>query len=137
MEGTFIDTNIFLRHLLNDVPTQSTACHELFRAIENQDLIGWTSPVVVAEIVFVLSNPKTYDFARPTLRDLVLSIIQLTGLRLESKHLYPRIFDLYVGHSIDYVDAYHAALIESAGQITLYSYDMDFDDVPTLQRTEP
>jgi predicted nucleic acid-binding protein len=137
VEGTFIDTNIFLRHLLNDVPAQSTACHDLFRAIENQDLIAWTTPVVVAEIVFVLSNPRTYGFDRASLRDLVLSIVQLTGLRLESKHLYPRVFDLFVSHPIDYVDAYHAAMIENAGQTILYSYDGDFDAVPSLERKEP
>jgi predicted nucleic acid-binding protein len=137
VEGTFLDTNIFLRHLLNDVPEQSAACHELFRAVEREDLTVWTTPMVVAEIVFVLSSPKTYGFDRPTLRDSVLPLIQLSGVRLEGKHLYHRIFDLYVAHPIDYVDAYHAALLENANQTSLLSYDEHFDAVPTLERREP
>ena len=137
MQGTFLDTNIFLRHLLNDVPAQSPAAHQLFRDVEQGRLAAWTSPLVVAEIVFVLENPKTYRIPRSTIRDQLLPLLSLPHLKLERKRLYPRIFDLYVSSPIDYVDAYHAALLAHYHQHDLFSFDRDFDLIPGLTRREP
>lgn len=39
--------------------------------------------------------------------------------------------------TIDYVDAYHAALVESRGQRELYSYDTDFDLIGGMHRLDP
>ncbi len=112
MQGTFVDINIFLRHLLDDVPTQSAAARGVFTAIEQRSILAWTSPLVIAEIIFVLDNPKTYAVPRAVLRDQLLPLLSLPNLKLERKRLYPRVFDLYVSLPIDLVDAYQAALIE-------------------------
>jgi predicted nucleic acid-binding protein len=137
MQGTFLDTNIFLRHLLNDVPEQSHAAHRLVTAIEAGSLVAGTTPLVMAEIIFVLENPKTHRVDRATLRDQLLPLLALPHLKLERKRLYPRIFELYVSLPIDYVDAYHAALLEHYGQHELYSFDHDFDAIPGMTRREP
>jgi predicted nucleic acid-binding protein len=57
--------------------------------------------------------------------------------RLERKRLYPRVFELYVSYPIDYVDAYHAALLEHFKQQNLFSFDRDFDALPGLSRRQP
>jgi predicted nucleic acid-binding protein len=137
MQGPFLDTNIFLRHLLDDDPAHSPACHALFQSIEQQDLTAWTSALAIAEIVFVLSNPKTYGVDRVTIRDTVLPLLGLSHLKLERKQLYARVFELYTAHPIDYIDAYHAALVEHSGQKDIYSYDRHFDVVAGLSRVEP
>jgi predicted nucleic acid-binding protein len=135
--GTFLDSNIFLRHLLNDDPVRSSACRELFRTIERHEFFAWTSSLVISEVVFILSNPRTYGIDRETIRDLVLPLIALPNLRLERKQLYPRVFEIFVSYLIDYVDAYHAALLEHYGQRDLLSFDHDFDALPGLTRREP
>jgi len=137
MQGTFLDTNILLRHLLNDVPAQSQAAHRLIRAIEAGSVVAWTSALVIAEIVFALENPKTHHVGRSTLADHLQPLLALPHLKLERKRLYPRIFELYVSLPIDYVDAYHAALLEHYGQHELYSFDQDFDAIPGMTRREP
>jgi predicted nucleic acid-binding protein len=137
MQGTFLDTNIFLRHLLNDIPDQSKAARDLFVSIEQKRTLAWTSPLVIAEIIFVLENPKTDNVARADLRDQLLALVGLPNPKLERKQLYPRIFELYVTLPIDYVDAYHAALLEYYRQSELYSFDHDFDAVPGITRREP
>ncbi len=133
----FLDTNIFLRHLLRDDPIRSTAARDLFHAIGRDEIMAWTSPLVIAEIVFVLSNPKTYALSRAQIRDGVLPLIGLSGVALERKRLYPRAFALFVSLPIDFVDAFHAARIEDRGENTLYSYDTDFDGIPGIHRQEP
>lgn len=60
----FLDTNVILRHLLADHPTLSPAAREILRQVEDGELEVWTSDLAIAEIVFVLSNRKTYGFAR-------------------------------------------------------------------------
>jgi predicted nucleic acid-binding protein len=137
MLGTFLDTNLFLRHLLNDHADHSPRARRLFQVIERREIIGWTSSLVVAEVVFILSNPKTYDVARSEIRDQLLPLISLPGIQLERKRMYRRVFELYTSVAIDYIDCYHAALIELDGQGRLYSFDRDFDAVPTLSRSEP
>ena len=136
-EPVFLDTNIFLRHLLNDDSDKSLACFNLIQAIESGDQIAWTTDLVLAEVVFVLSSKRTYNLRREEIRDRLLPLIHLRGLKISPKHLYDRIFELYTTLSIDYIDCYHAALIEQRGEPTLYSYDTDFDDIPTLRRLEP
>lgn len=137
MSGLFLDTNILLRHLLNDDPVKSKACFALIAAIEEGEQLAWTTDLVIAEIVFVLSNRKLYNLGREAIRDRLLPLLQLQGLRLPHKRLYGRIFELYTSLPIDYIDCYHAALLERRKEPCLYSYDTDFDRIPTLTRREP
>lgn len=137
MTERFLDTNIFLRHLLNDDPVESPACFALFQALEQGREAGWTTHLVIAELVFVLANPKTYHLSREAIRDRLLPLIGLPKLKLAQKQLYPRIFALYTSLAIDYIDCYHATLIEHRHGAELYSFDTDFDRIPSLTRHEP
>ncbi len=132
----FVDANIFLRHLLNDHPTHSPAALALFRTIEQGNIRGWTTALVISEIVFVLSG-RYYQISRDEIRQVLLPLINLRGLQIERKRMYRRVFDLYTTKAIDYNDCYHAALIESRNEKDLYSFDTDFDRIPGLQRVEP
>jgi|SRR5579884_1249543 len=137
MEGIFLDTNVFLRHFLNDDPDKSRAARELFRSIERGSVTAWTTSLVIAEIVLVLSNAKIYGVDRATIRDLLLPILSLPHLKLDHKRVYPRVFEHYVTYSVDYVDAYHAALVEHHGQDEVMSFDRDFDLIAGIHRREP
>jgi predicted nucleic acid-binding protein len=133
----FLDTNIFIRHLTNDHPVQSPACFKLIQDIEQGRIVGWTSDLVIAEVVFVLVSKTLYGLSRDGIRDLVLPLINLPGIRLSNKRIYGRVFDLYTSLPIDYTDAYNAALMENRKQTAVYSYDTDFDSIPSIQRREP
>ena len=52
----FLGSNIFLRYVLNDEPIKARACKQLFIDIAQTKVKAWTSDLVVAEVVFVLSN---------------------------------------------------------------------------------
>ena len=137
MPMRFLDTNIFIRHLVNDDPVRSPACFALMRAIEQGKITAWTSELVIAEVVFVLASKVLYSLDRSTIRDLLLPIIGLPGIKLAHKALYNRVFELYVTLNIDYTDAYNGALVESRKQREVYSYDTDFDRVAGITRLEP
>jgi hypothetical protein len=52
----FLDTNVILRHLLNDVPEQSARARALLLRIEAGELRVRTAETVVFEIVFTLQR---------------------------------------------------------------------------------
>jgi predicted nucleic acid-binding protein len=137
MPTPFLDSNIFLRHLLNDDSAKAAQCLALFRAIENRTITVWTTPLVIAEVVFVLASKRTYNVERTRIRDLLLPLINLPGLKIPQKRVYDRVFALYTALPIDYIDCYHAALMERQGNRQLYSYDTDFDRVSLIHRIEP
>jgi predicted nucleic acid-binding protein len=133
----FLDANIFLRHLLADHPVHSPACLKLFQAIERGQQTAWTSHLVIAEVVFVVSNKRTYNLNRARTRDLLLPLIELPGLKIANKRLFRRVFALYVAQPMSFIDAYHAVSVGARKPPELYSYDTDFDRIPGLTRLEP
>jgi predicted nucleic acid-binding protein len=139
MAAYFLDTNIFLRHLTRDDAEKAEACTRLFGEIAEGRIQAWTSDLAIAELIFVLSSkgPNGYNYTREEIRTNLGDLLTLPGLELPSKSLYPRIFELYTTHRIDFIDAYHAALVESGELRDIFSYDRDFDVLSTLIRLEP
>lgn len=131
----FADANIFLRFLLEDHPTWSQACKDMFLAVEKGEEHIWTSDIIVSEVVYVLS--RVYRISRQDIAAKLPPLLRLRALRLPNKTLYPRIFALYTTTNLSYADCHTAALIESRGQTELYSYDEGFKKVPTVTRLEP
>ncbi len=135
-EPVFVDTNVFLRLLLDDHEEQSASARRLFDAVEAEDLQLWTSDVAIAELIWVLTGPSM----RRDRADVAASlgpILELPGLRLIDEQAVLRALRLFVEEPIDWVDAYHATLLESRGEAQLYSFDRDFDRIPGLVRMEP
>ena len=106
MTQRLVDTNILLRHLLGDHPTHSPAAQQLIRDIEQGAVTAWTTPLTIAEVVFVLSGKRTYNLSRQFIQAHLLPIIELPNLKITHKRLYRRIFELYVTYTnLSYVDA--------------------------------
>ena len=135
--GYFIDANVFLRHLLNDHPFQSPQCLALFEAIERGEERGWTTDMVIAEIVWVLAG-KPYQVKRETIAQWLLALTSLPNLRVERRRRLTHALRLYTSTPMDFIDAYNAAFIlDRQGPTKLYSFDAHFDRVPELTRLEP
>jgi predicted nucleic acid-binding protein len=137
MEHAFLDTNVILRYLLRDDELNAQRCLELLEKAERREIRLRTTDLVIAEVVWVLESPATYNLPRDRIRDLLLPVILLPGLRLPGKKLYRRIFELYVDQCIDFIDAYNAAHMEKQGLARIYSYDSDFDRIADISRVEP
>jgi predicted nucleic acid-binding protein len=135
----FIDANVFLRHLTQDIPAMAAECTALLRDVEQGKVQAWTNDLVVAEVVFVLESAAGagYRYARPAIQAAFLPLVLLPALRVPSKDFYPRIFELYTTHKIDFIDAYNAAHIEATTPPELYSYDRHYDRIPTVKRVLP
>ncbi len=131
----FLDTNVLLRHLRQDLPEQSERATAYLERVEQGQLQVRTADTVIFETVFTLQ--RTYRQPKQAIRDAVLPLIELPGIILPAKRRFRRVFDLYVNLNISFADAYHAVLMEKLKLTEVVSFDREFDRVPGLQRLEP
>ena len=135
MAQPFLDTNILLRHFLDDHPDHSPRATAYIRRIEQGEISVRISEIVIFETVFVLE--RHYRQPKSAIRDAILAFLDLPGVVLPSKRRFRRVFDLYVTLNISFADAYHVALMERHEIDEVVSFDRDFDRVPGVTRVEP
>jgi predicted nucleic acid-binding protein len=135
MAPPFLDTNILLRHLLQDHPQQSPHATAYLERIEQGEIQVRTADTVIFEIVFTLQ--RRYGQSKVTIQQAVLPLLELPGILLPGKRRFRRVFDLYVKLNISFADAYHAVLMQQEGLEEIIAFDREFDRIPHLRRTEP
>jgi len=131
----FVDTNIFIRFLTNDIPAKADACEELFRKTVAQKEALFTTDLVIAEIIWVLES--YYELSKKEVQDKVEKILNTPNLICQNKDIILHALTLYLEKDIDYIDAYHAVFLKKNNIETLYSYDKHFDKIEGLIRLEP
>ncbi len=134
MAEAFLDTNVLLRHLLNDHPEFSQKATAILRGVQAGRLAVRTSDTVIFETVFTLE--RSYRLPRDEIADALLPLIELSGLELPGKTMYHRAFELYLETRIGFADSFHVALMERLGIKEVFSFDTDFDRVPGVLRRE-
>lgn len=131
----FVDTNIFLRFLINDDPRQADACEALFRrVIEGRERL-YTTDMVIAEIVWVLES--YYALVKSDVRCKVEKILNTRNLECENKDVIIEALIIYEEKNVDYVDAFNACLLKRKNIREAYSYDRHFDRIEWVDRLEP
>ena len=89
----------------------------------------------IAEVVYVLSARGHYGIGGAVIRARLTPLLALRGLRSAHKRAYLRALDLYATYpALDFEDALTISHMEREGIIDLYSYDTDFDQVPSVIR---
>jgi uncharacterized protein len=131
----FLDTNIFLRHLLGDDPAQSPRATAYFQAIEQGLRKARISDIVVFEVVFTLE--RGYRRSKTEIQSAVLPLLELPGILLPRKRKFREVFRLYIDKNISFADAYHAVMMRKLNLSEIVSFDRDFDRIPAVTRVEP
>ena len=131
----FLDTNVLLRHLLQDHPQQSPRAMAYLARIEHGEIKVRTADTVVFETVFTLQ--RQYGVSKEDIRDNLLPLLELPGIVLPGKRRLRKVFDLYVDLNLPFADAYHVALMQRLGLRHIVSFDKEFSRVPGMTRVEP
>jgi len=132
---TIIDANIILRFLLNDLPEQAERCSLLLQKIERGEETVFLPDLALADIVWTLE--KFYRQPKERIRELMLPLIVLRGIRLTSKSVTKNALNFYADKNLDWTDAFIAATMKASGNKNIYSYDKHFDRVEDITRLEP
>ena len=130
----YVDSNVFIRPLISDEDHTKGAisCKRVLSAIENGEVVAYTSTLTWDEVVYVvariLGRPDAIQagekFQRfPNLRFISVSddIIRLAQKLVSESDVLPR-------------DAIHAASALSRKVDVLVSDDSDFDAIPGVKR---
>ena len=131
----FVDTNIFLRALINDDEKKYTDVITFLEGIKNNRFKAYSSSLVLAEVVWTLSS--FYKLQKSDVVKSVESIINLSGLMFVENQDSAKALDLYKTHNVKYIDCLIiSGLIDKNKAWTIVSYDLDFDKLGA-ERIEP
>lgn len=120
-EPVFADTNLFLRYLTNDVPTQADAVEELLGRAARGQIVLVINSMVIAEIVWTLGS--YYGLARDAIKDKILAILNTPGIEVADSDLLLQAIAWYADRNVDFIDAFDGAWLLAQGLTVAYSFD--------------
>lgn len=123
MPEAFLDTNIFIRYFIEDVPRQAKESREIFERIQDNKLKGLISILVVNEIIWILEHYyslKRFDYIPKLIKLISLKSMRIIDLKKET---LMQILDRLEKTSFDFTDLY---IFYKAGNKKILSFDRDF-----------
>lgn len=123
MNEFLLDSNIFLRHLLQDIPSQSEYATNLITEIERGEKIGFVSILVINEVIWILKT--FYKINRKHFIPQLVKLLQINSIKVVEikKEVLFRILEKMKQRQIDFTDLYLAEIAEDKKVI---SFDKDF-----------
>ncbi len=120
MNKYFVDTNIFLRYLTNDIPEKATLLEKLIQKSLSDKIILVSNSLVVAEIIWTLQS--YYNYSKVKIDEIVSAIVASKAIEFEERDLLLQAIDDFHHLNIDFADAYICAWMK----------ERDFHDIYTL-----
>jgi predicted nucleic-acid-binding protein len=113
-----IDTNAFLRFLLNDVPQQKKEVDQLLKQARNDKIQLIVPQIVIFELNFILD--KYYNFPKEEVIDKLTALVSASYLQVESNEVFLEALAIYKSTQISLPDCFLAAkaYIESTDLFT-------------------
>jgi predicted nucleic-acid-binding protein len=126
-----LDTNILIRHLTSDPPSQAKRATAFLRG--SHELI--LTDLVLTEMVYVLES--FYEVPRKAIAGMARSLLALPSIATGDHDLLLRAVEIYEVIRLDFAEAYLVALAEISGVKRVASFDRQVDRVKSIQRVEP
>lgn len=117
MPEAFLDTNIILRILVKDDDAKRRSSERLIRESGGLHVL----PVAIMEIVWVLE--KLYKLERQKIRELVESILNTPGLKVEMENVFRKALSAYEAGGIKFADALMGYWGLEKNLSAVYTYD--------------
>lgn len=132
MKKIFLDTNVWLRFLLQDTE-QAEKCVELIKAIELGKLNPYISAIVLLEVNYIF----TFTYKRPAKEasQILRKILKTRNLTVIDKTNTNKAMSIYTKYRIKFTDCLIASQLPS--KTTLVSFDRDFIKIPGIDAQTP
>ena len=128
-----MDTNIFVRFLVNDDPVKWRDCERIFKKISLGEIIPYSSELVFLEIYYVLTS--FYKRQKSEVSKDLLKFLKLRNLVLIKKYDLGRAFRMRNRLGIKLADCLISSQIPK--NVLLCSYDRDFKKVKGIKLVLP
>ena len=124
MKEVLLDSNIFIRFLIQDVPSHFAQAKEIFQNIEDGKTRGIVSILVINEVIWILEN--FYELKRDVYIPKLVELLSLENMKIfeAKKDVILSTIQEMTQHSFDFTDVY---LFAVKGERKIVSFDKDFD----------
>jgi predicted nucleic-acid-binding protein len=102
-----VDTNLIVRHLVQDHEKHAKAAGRLFDACDRGDVVIVVLPAVLAECVFVLDS--FYEHSREDIASALGTLISSPGVEINEATIHLDALDRYRKTKVHFVDCLIAA----------------------------
>ncbi len=133
MKRVFIDTNVWLRAILVDNPSQSQSAIKLFQAAESGYIKIVTSAIVLLEITYVLKS--FYEFTKKQVSDVLKNMLDTRGLYIIEKTNTKKALEYFFKYRIKFSDCLIASQVPE--DALLCTFDNDFRKIKELTVASP
>ncbi len=116
-----LDTNILVRHIVQDDEVQARAATRLIEARCTAEDPGVISLVVLCELVWVLD--RGYGYGRETIADILRRILSVEDLRVERSDLAWSALGFYDRGKADFPDYLIGLIHREEGAEFTYTFD--------------
>jgi predicted nucleic-acid-binding protein len=115
-----LDTNVLVRYLTHDDPTQTAAAMRVMNSLSS-DSPGFLSLIVVAELVWVLAI--SYGYRKKEIEQVLETLLRSEELVLERAEIVSQALRTFRGGQADFADC----LIERCGRAAGCKHTLTFD----------
>ncbi len=130
-----VDANAILRLLVGDPPEMAEQARRLFDAVDRRDIQLVLEEIVLAEVVWVLES--FYGHPRAQIAEVLRSLLSHEGILVDDRALLLQALSTYAHEGIDFADAVLTAKMQRRGLRELFSFDRDFDRIPSIEHRAP
>jgi predicted nucleic-acid-binding protein len=135
MNERFLDTNILIRHFVQDHDNHSPRSSSLISEIYSGNQVVHICETVVFETVFTLGS--RYKVPRDEISTVMTAFISASSVRCPRKPELIAALALWVDErSLSFADCYHLVLTRALNLTEIYSFDkkmnryLEFCDIP-------
>lgn len=115
-----IDTNVLLRLLLQDIPSQYNQAEKLFLDAKKGKIDLIIPQIVIFEINFALR--KFYHLQKEEIIEKLKSLVSTDYVKVKSRDIFQQAFILYKQNKVSFVDCFLVAKAE-AEEADLFTFD--------------
>lgn len=115
-----VDTNVLLRLLLQDIPSQYNQAKKLFADAKNGKIDLIIPQIIIFEINFALE--KYYHLEKEEIIDKLKSLVSAEYIQVESRELFISALSLYGSVTGSFVDCFLLSVVK-AKDAELFTFD--------------
>ncbi len=122
MKNVLLDTNIFLRYLLNDIPTQTRQIEVILTRAKEHKVKLFAAQIIIFEIEFALN--KYYKFPKNETIEKLDSILGADYFNIQDKNTFQQALELYTKKNLSFVDCFLISRAADQKQ-EIFSFDQE------------
>jgi len=135
MNKYFVDTNIFLRYLTNDIPEQAKLLENLIRQALDGEIQLVVNSMVFAEIVWTLQS--FYKYPKEDIDKIVSGLIASRAFEIDEREILLQALDDFNSFNIDFIDAYIGTWMKEHCISHIFTFNKkDFKRIPEITIAE-